>query len=135
MKICAVVVLLFCLGAGPAWASENIVVFTLSSMPVVDADDRATVVYELDSPDRVLASLSQGLSSDPDEAYREVMRRLNAPDWRGRLDAVEHSFAGVSAAWSHNISKLPAILINDRYVIYGIRDVTVALNHYRDAVR
>jgi len=36
-------------------------------------------------------------------------------------------------AWSHDIEKLPAILINDQYVIYGIRDVDEALRLFAES--
>lgn len=117
------------LASESAWSEsiEDVVVFTTSAFPIQDPNQRASQVYALDATVGSLAALGEGLPKDPQRAQAEVMRRLNDEHWRDRFAAVQHALEGVSEAWMHNIQRLPAVLVNDRYLIYGVTDVDRAL--------
>lgn len=108
---------------------QDVVVFTTSAYSITDPQQRVTTVYELDATLHSLSALGKGLPRDPRLAYAEVLRRLNDDHWRGRFVAVQHALEGVSEAWMHNITRLPAVLVNDRYLIYGVTDIDHALSY------
>lgn len=78
---------------------------------------------ELDAPARVEAELSSLLSSDPQEARAQVQRRLQA-DAHRRLVQV---YQDVAEAWRLGVDKIPAVVVDRRYVVYGETDVTRAV--------
>ncbi|MFV1849163.1 MAG: TIGR03757 family integrating conjugative element protein [Thalassospira sp.] len=123
--VCVSIVLV----AESVWSEsiEDVVVFTTSAFPIQDPSQRASQVYELDATVGSLAALGENLPKDPQRAHAEVMRRLNDETWRDRFTAVQHALEGVSEAWMHNIQRLPAVLVNDRYLIYGVTDIDRAL--------
>ncbi|MEQ9590926.1 MAG: TIGR03757 family integrating conjugative element protein [Parvibaculaceae bacterium] len=125
--------LLFLCAATWAEPVTDVVVFTTSAYPIHDPEQRATAIYALDATVQSLSALGEALPRDPELAQAEVMRRLNDEQWRGRFSAVQHALEGVSEAWMHNITRLPAVLVNDRYVIYGVTDVERAL-HFVEAL-
>jgi integrating conjugative element protein (TIGR03757 family) len=108
---------------------RDVVVFTTSAFAMVDVNARVTRLYRLDAPDQALAEFANGLPKEMSAAKSEVIRRLNEPEWQHRFKHIQHAFEGVSEAWMHNITKLPAIVVNDRYVIYGVVDVDRALGY------
>ena len=40
---------------------------------------------------------------------------------------LKRAYQGVVNAWMNNVAHLPAILIDDRYLLYGVYDVSEAL--------
>lgn len=108
-------------------------VFTTSFMAVDDQSNRANAIYYLDDVERALASLAKGLPTELSVAEAVTQRRLNTAEGRSTLQQLQTAFDGLVRAWSHDIEKLPAILINDQYVIYGIRDVDEALRLFAES--
>ena len=90
-------------------------------------------VIELDAPTRIEASLSQDLPANPGEAVTAVRERL-------ANSAITQQFAdtyqGVTDAWRVGVAKIPAIVIDQRYVVYGDTDAAHAIARiqaYREA--
>ncbi len=83
-------------------------------------------VVELDAPSRIEAELAANLPADPAQAAAIVQQRLK----EGGADLQRHlasAYQGVADAWSLGITKIPAVVVDQRYVVYGERDVTRAL--------
>ncbi len=100
---------------------------------LVVTDSRHTVqpvagarVIELDLPARIEADLATGLPSDPSQAATLVEQRLRdgGEELQRRLG---RAYQCVSEAWSLGIAKLPAVVVDRRYVIYGEPDVARAV--------
>ena len=104
-------------------AQADVIAFTLSSIPL--ETDGATV-YVLDEGDRFAAALGAGLPGDPVEALAEVRRRLATPEGRAARRRIEAASAGRAQAVRLGIGKLPAVVVDGRYVVYGVRDVRCA---------
>lgn len=83
-------------------------------------------VVELDEPARLLASLSAQLPRDPTEASAVVRRRLRAGGI-ALQDRLAVAYQGVTDAWSIGVTKIPAVVVDGHYVVYGIPDVDRAL--------
>lgn len=91
----------------------------------VDAPASVRVV-ELDAPARIEAELAANLPADPVQASAIVRQRLQdggAPLQRRLADA----YQGVTDAWSLGVTKIPAVVVDRRYVVYGEADVARAL--------
>ena len=112
-------------GLRPSAESAIAVAFTLSSVPV--RADGATV-YELDRRDRLAAELGEGLPADPERALAEARRRLDAPEGRNLMRRLRKAGAGNALASRLGIDRLPAVVVDGSYVVYGVRDARRALD-------
>ena len=80
----------------------------------------------LDAPARIEAELSSGLPVAAGRAESMVRERLN----RGSADLqrrIASAYQGVADAWSLGITSLPAVVVDQRYVVYGDSDVARAI--------
>lgn len=122
-QLCLAIVLCGLMSTGGAVAAD-IRVFTDRNHPVeTPADVR---VVELDAASRIEAKLAANLPADPAQAAAIVQQRLKngGADLQRRLAS---AYQDVTDAWSLGIIKIPAVVVERRYVIYGERDVTRAL--------
>lgn len=104
--------------------APDVAVFTLSTIPV-RADGAA--VYELDRRDRLVAELGEGLPADPDRALAEMRRRIESAESQRLLLGMAEAADGNALAARLGIEKLPAVVVDGRYAVYGVRDVRRAL--------
>ena len=102
-------------------------VFTVAGVPVTHVPDNATVV-ELDKPSRLDKQLSQGLPDKKDTAARAVQKRL-----AGFKEAYGEAYSGLMRAWRLGVTKVPAVVVDGTYVVYGQPDVTAAVAEIRRA--
>ena len=65
---------------------------------------------------------------------REAMKRFstlqNMPEGQRLVKAVADGYQSVGRAFQLELSRLPAIVFNGRYVVYGTTDIRVALMEY-----
>jgi integrating conjugative element protein (TIGR03757 family) len=90
-------------------------------------------IIELDAPARAEADLAAQLPSNRRQAAATVRKRLKSggADLHRRLAV---AYQGVIDAWSLGIAKLPAIVVDRQYVVYGEPNVDRAvsrINEYR----
>ena len=110
---------------GPGAVAGDVVAFTLSSMPL-----RATggvEVHVLDARDGHAEAFGADLPDDPERALAEARRRLETPAGRATLARLAEAAAGNALAGRLGIEKLPAVVVDGRYVVYGVRDVARAV--------
>lgn len=116
-------------------ALAGVEVFTTASQPVVNVPPDAAVV-ELDAPARLDAQLSADLPADRKQARQEALRRLQAPDWQAKREALQNAAMGTARAWMIGVEKVPAVVVDSQFVVYGEADVAAALEDvqaYRQA--
>ncbi|KAA0945756.1 MULTISPECIES: TIGR03757 family integrating conjugative element protein [Pseudomonas] len=91
--------------------------------PVQGTPDR---LIELDAPARIEAELSTDLPSDVQQASLLVQQRLKhgGPTLEQRL---ARTYQDVTDAWRLGITTLPAIVVDQRYVVYGEPGVAKAI--------
>ena len=105
--------------------APDVAVFTLSTIPV-RADGAA--VYELDAGERLSAEVGADLPGDPGRALAEVRRRLDARESRTLRRALAVAGEGNALASELGIERLPAVVVEGRYVVYGERDARRAVD-------
>jgi len=104
--------------------AADIIVITDSSHPIKPMGGER--IIELDQPARIEAELSAGLPADPNHASALARRRLST----GRSDLqrrIVQAYQGVADAWGLGIAKIPAVVVDRRYVVYGEPDVARAV--------
>lgn len=92
---------------------------------------------ELDAARRIEARLAQKLPSNPEQATAIATQRLNAltPELKQMLAT---AYQGTVDAWSVGVTKIPAVIVDGRYIVYGERDVERAvreIERYRSTQR
>lgn len=108
----------------PATFAADVVVVTDSRHPVKTMGGERLI--ELDEAPRIEAELSAHLPADPEKATAVVKRRLNqgGTDLQRRIAT---AYQGVADAWSLGITSIPAVVVDQRYVVYGEPDVARAI--------
>lgn len=81
-------------------------------------------VVKLDEPIRIEAELSAGLPNHPERAAALAQQRLNNGELQRRL---VQAYQVVADAWGLGIAKVPAVVVDRRYVVYGEPDVARAV--------
>ena len=114
--------LLLCLLSQGASAADVLVV-TDSRHPVQSASGAR--VIELDLPERIEAELAAGLPADPGSAAALVQQRLRegGQDLQRRIG---RAYQDVAEAWGLGVAKVPAVVVDRRYLVYGESDVARA---------
>lgn len=104
--------------------AADVRVFTDRHHPI-DAPANVRVV-ELDVAARIESALTVDLPSDPAQAAAIVEERLK--DGGAALQRrLAEAYQGVTDAWSLSVKKIPAVVVDRRYVVYGETDVARAL--------
>ncbi|HDP4074767.1 TPA: TIGR03757 family integrating conjugative element protein [Pseudomonas aeruginosa] len=112
-------------------AAADVLVVTESRHPV--QAPAGVQVIELDQATRIEVELAAHLPADPQQAAARVRQRLH--DGGEALQRrIGHAYQGVADAWGLGIAKIPAVVVDRRYVVYGEPDVPRAvarINAYR----
>jgi integrating conjugative element protein (TIGR03757 family) len=104
--------------------AADVLVVTDSRHPVKTMGGERLI--ELDEAPRIEAELSAELPAYPQQATAVVKRRLSqgGADLQRRIASAYH---GVVDAWSLGITTIPAVVVDQRYVVYGEPDVARAV--------
>ena len=115
--------LLLCLSGQSATAADVLVITDIHHPVQTVAGAR---VIELDLPQRIEADLASGLPADSSRAASLVQQRLltGGQEWQQRIAV---AYQGVTDAWGLGIAKVPAVVVDRQYVVYGEPDVARAL--------
>jgi len=108
-------------------------VFTTENRPVRGATEflkrhpgAAVHVHRVDRIERLEAELSVNLSANPDKARSQALERLQGLS-KERQEQLEQTAKGLALALQLDIKRVPAIVINQERVIYGLTDLTAVL--------
>ncbi|MGE4593339.1 MAG: TIGR03757 family integrating conjugative element protein [Alcaligenes sp.] len=106
-------------------AAVEIWVVTDAHHPVAGAQ-AADRIIQLDAAQTIEAELSAQLPDDPQQAAVLVQRRLNE---RGHAlqQQLREAYQGVTDAWSLGITSIPAVIVDQRYIVYGENELNRAL--------
>lgn len=98
-------------------------VITTKASPISGTADRQIL---LDEAVRLESELAANLPSDPERASAIVQQRLKlgGTDLQRRIGT---AYQGIADAWSLGVTKVPAIVVDRRYVVYGETDVARAV--------
>ncbi|MCW0352293.1 TIGR03757 family integrating conjugative element protein [Pantoea ananatis] len=106
-----------------AGAHAGTVIYTDHTHPVTGELSPDVTVTELDAPDRLLAQQFGPLSANAEQQARAV---IASPAFSKNQQALAASYAGVAHAWSLGLEKYPAVVFDDKWVVYGTTDVAAA---------
>ena len=108
----------------PATFAADVVVVTDSRHPVKTMGGERLI--ELDQASRLEAELSADLPADSERAVAVVRQRLNhgGTDLQRRIGT---AYQGITDAWSLGVTSIPAVVVDQRYVVYGEPDVARAV--------
>lgn len=119
--------LVFLLAVGSAAASvqADTVVYTDSQHPPTGPGAGYQVVY-LDAPERLQRDIFGELSADSRQAEQQARAVLQSSGWQQKEQQIAQAYKGVIRAWKTGLKKYPAVVFDDRYVVYGTADVALA---------
>ncbi|MBA4823403.1 TIGR03757 family integrating conjugative element protein [Pantoea ananatis] len=130
IPLCSLAVLLLTTSA-----HAGTVIYTDHAHPVTGELSPDVTLTELDAPDRFQAQLFGPLSANPAQAEQQARAVISSPAFRQNQQALAASYAGVAHAWSLGLEKYPAVVFDDKWVVYGTTDVAAArakLNAWRE---
>lgn len=114
-------------------------IFTDGTFPIRGIDAAAksgtrVTLFDLDAPKRWAAELNTELPGNPQAARTAAMAWIEA---NGGIEQakrdLQEAYAGHLKAFRYGIKKLPAIVFDGgASVIYGVKDLTEALDRYRN---
>lgn len=118
------------------FAKADVLAISDAAHPLVNSAGARVVL--LDAPERFEQQLSEGLPVDPHQAAALMRQRLRTATAQklGRDLAKAHQ--DVADAWSLGVAKLPAVVVDRQYVVYGQPDVAAAvasIERYRSSGR
>lgn len=93
--------------------------------PVAGAQ-AADRIIQLDAAQAIEAELSARLPDDPQRVAALVQRRLNEGG-QALQQRMREAYQGMTDAWSLGITSIPAVIVDQRYVVYGESDLGQAL--------
>ncbi|AYR19429.1 TIGR03757 family integrating conjugative element protein [Alcaligenes faecalis] len=109
-------------------------VFANTAMPVTPTTSPyyALSIYRLDAMSNLEAQMNEGMPQDEAEARLWVAN--NEARLRQMIQPmVASAVNGLARAQRYQIDRLPAVVINQRYVVFGYIDVDQALMAWRDS--
>lgn len=115
----------FLMVCAPPLLAQQVKVFTDSTIPVSNAGTAQVIL--LDQPRLLEQQLSAGLPGNQEQAEHTVLTRLQTPEGQGLYQQLIDAHMGVVSAWQLGITKLPAVVVDDKYVVYGQTDVGQAV--------
>jgi len=107
-------------------ASAESVLITTTQSPIATTKDTRTIT--LDLPDILESEISANLPANPAEAQGIITERLT-PDLKAQLTQAHQN---VTDAWSMGITKVPAVVVDRKYVVYGETNVQRALDRIEE---
>jgi integrating conjugative element protein (TIGR03757 family) len=83
-------------------------------------------VISLDETQRLEKHLTSILPSDQTLAASTIQAYLASPEGTRFQLELTHAQQGITDAWSLGVEKIPAVVVDRRYVVYGEADVAKA---------
>ena len=99
----------------------------------VTSPDRSEIElqrYELDGIQRFEAQLSSNLPADPNQSKQIALQRIQQLDEQATT-AIQNAAVGLAKAMQYGVDRYPAIVFDGDMVVYGLTDLSTALDHYR----
>lgn len=112
-----------------AQAAEGTVwVFTANRLPPLQHVDQAERLFVLDHADNALRRLSFPNPGSEAAARDKALLIIQSPRGQKAIARMRESAEATTIAWMHGIEKLPAVLVDEQYVVYGVFDVAAAID-------
>lgn len=117
--------LLYSFLALPVISVAGTTVYTDSAHTPVNLPPEVQVVL-LDGPQQLQDAFFGPLPADPEAAEAAVREHMQSPEWQSAQADLAERYRLVTHAWSLGLKKYPAVVFDDREVVYGTTDVAQA---------
>lgn len=87
----------------------------------------------LDDQQRLEELLSNELPANPSYAPATIQSYLSSTDGKRLQHDLSQALQGVTDAWALGIEKIPAVVVDRRYVVYGETDIAKAVEKVNQA--
>ncbi|MEJ1337030.1 MAG: TIGR03757 family integrating conjugative element protein [Candidatus Sedimenticola sp. (ex Thyasira tokunagai)] len=87
-------------------------------------------IYELDGIRRFEAQLSNKLPTDTNRSKHIALQRIQQLDEQATA-AIQNAAVGLAKAMQYRVDRYPAIVFDGEVVVYGLTDLSAALDHYQ----
>ncbi len=87
--------------------------------------------YDLDDAERLKEGLGEAmptLTNDPATAKTAAQAWLRSDPGKLYIDNLKTAFEGYSKVINYGVTRLPAIVIDGKYLFYGVASIGVAIN-------
>ncbi len=84
-------------------------------------------VIKLDDQQRIEAQLSRRLPPNPHQAALEARQLMSTPAGAALVLELASAQQGNADAWSVGVSKIPAVVVDRKFVVYGQPNVAAAI--------
>ncbi|PHM24516.1 integrating conjugative element protein [Xenorhabdus budapestensis] len=101
------------------------VIYTDSQHVPVNLSPDTQIVW-LDAAEQQQQKIFSHLSADPQQAARQAQAMLQSPQWHQQEHQFIKAYRAVVDAWQLGVRKYPAVVFDDRDVVYGTADVAKA---------
>lgn len=101
------------------------VIYTTPELPVADPQS-GVLVQILVNVQELEHSLFPALAEKPAMAEKQARQRMQQPDWQIQEARLNRAYQALLDARMMNITKVPAVVFDDKFVVYGTTDVTLA---------
>ncbi|MHB9797817.1 TIGR03757 family integrating conjugative element protein [Pseudomonas sp. MT3] len=102
-------------------------VITDSAHPVTLPAGAGIRLIQLDEQQHLEEQLSRLLPANPQQAATAAQKVLSGPEGARIQRDLLKAQQGVTDAWSVGVEKLPAVVVDRKYVVYGQPNVALAL--------
>ncbi|WP_425330422.1 TIGR03757 family integrating conjugative element protein [Xenorhabdus cabanillasii] len=99
--------------------------YTDRQYPPVNLTPDSHVVW-LDAAEQHQKKTFPQLSADPQQATLQAQAVLQSPQWRQQEQLLINAYRDVVEAWQRGVRQYPAVVFDDRDVVYGTADVAKA---------
>ncbi|MBN3170990.1 TIGR03757 family integrating conjugative element protein [Pectobacterium brasiliense] len=104
----------------------NPVVYTDQQHPPSNLTPETQIVW-LDAPERLQRSVFGEFPASMEQATGQAQAVMRSPQWQQHEKDLQTAYRGVVHAWEIGVRKYPAVVFDDRDVVYGTADVAKAL--------
>ncbi len=88
-------------------------------------------IYDLDGIQRIETQLSSNLPIDPNQSKQITLQRIQQLDEQA-TSAIQNAAVGLAKAMQYGVDRYPAIVFDGEVVVYGLTELSAALDHYRN---
>ena len=110
-------------------ALAQTVIYTTVNQPV-DSPAPGVVVQMLEDVNRLEKQLFPSLTAEPVEAEMQARLRMQQADWKIQEARLTRAYQALLDAHTTGITKVPAVVFDGHYVVYGTTDVALALKKW-----
>ncbi|HCT3090278.1 TPA: TIGR03757 family integrating conjugative element protein [Salmonella enterica subsp. diarizonae serovar 61:l,v:z35] len=101
------------------------VIFTTARYPV-ENQEPGVVIQVLEDIHSLEQSLFPALSQHPEQAEQQAREQMKQPDWREQEARLTRAYQSLLDAYALGVEKVPAVVLDEKYVVYGTTDIRVA---------